>query len=56
MFLDGLKDTTQALLVGLNKKKKTLATNTIEEKVELVKIILSFKHYIYDPSKKMIQT
>ena len=54
LSLDGLKDTTQALLLVLNKKKKTLNDNN-EEKTDQVKIILTFKIYIYDASKKIIQ-
>ena len=51
---DGLKDNTRLLLSALNKKKKPEESS--EEKNVQVKIFLSFKRYVYDPQKKMIQT
>ncbi|XP_067141195.1 selenocysteine-specific elongation factor [Centruroides vittatus] len=45
----GLKSTTAALL-STNKKKNK------ETECEQVQIILTFKRYVYDPQKKMIQT
>ena len=51
---DGLKDNTRLLLSALNKKKKPEESS--EEKNVQVKIFLSFKRYVYDPHKKMIQT
>ena len=51
---DGLKDTTQALLSGLNKKNRSSYSEEQTDQ-EQVKIILSFKIYIHDPSKRIIQ-
>ncbi len=53
VFIEGLKESTQSLLNGLKKKKPS---GNSEEKAEQVRILLSFKRYIYDPQKKMIQT
>nr|CAH0103172.1 unnamed protein product [Daphnia galeata] len=53
-FMDGLKDNTRLLLSALNKKKKPEESS--EEKNVQVKIFLSFKRYVYDPQKKIIQT
>lgn len=51
-FMESLKEETQAILNSAGSKKKK---NPTEEKNEQVRIILSFKRYIYDPHKKMIQ-
>ena len=53
---DGLKDDTQSVLAGTNKKKKAGDPPVSDEKHAQVKIQLCFKRYIYDPHKKMIQT
>lgn len=54
--MEGLKEETQTLLAGLNKKRKPQESLDPEEKHVQVKIFLCFKRYIYDPCKKMIQT
>jgi len=50
-FMENLKEETQSLLSSSGSKKK----KPLDEKTELVRIILSFKRYIYDPHKKIIQ-
>lgn len=53
--VEGLRADTQSRLNGLIKKKKAFVSSFEDQNTQVI-VQLSFKRYIYDPHKKMIQT